>query len=80
MVAKMGKYETISIKVSQELKDKMRKLGIKPSELLRKALEEEIRRRQFQEIKKEIQKLQETLSKIPAETVVQSIREDREHR
>jgi len=80
MVVKMGKYETISIKVSQELKEKMRKLGIKPSELLRKALEEEIRRRQVQEIKKEIQQLQETLGKIPTETVVQSIREDREHR
>jgi post-segregation antitoxin (ccd killing protein) len=76
----MIKYETVSVKVSQTIKEKMKELGIKPSELLRKAIEEEIKRRQVQRIKKEIEDLKVTFDKIPIETVIRSIREDRERR
>lgn len=80
MVVIIGKYETVSVKVPRETKEKMKQLGIKPSELLRKAIEEEIRRRHVQRIKEEIQNLKASLDKIPMETVIQSIREDRERR
>jgi antitoxin CcdA len=76
----MGKYETISVKIPSELKELMKQLGIKPSEVLRKAIEDEIRKRQVQKIKEEICEIKEALDKIPAGAVVGSIREDREQR
>lgn len=76
----MVKYETVSVKVPSEIKEKMKQLGIKPSELLRKAIMEEIRRRQVKRIKEEIQDQKAALDRIPIENVIQSIREDREHR
>ena len=80
MVVIMGKYETVSVKVPPAVKEKMKQLGIKPSELLRRAIEDEIKRKQVQKIKEEIRSIKATLDKIPMETIIQSIREDREHR
>ncbi len=74
----MGKYVTISVKVPKEVKEEMVRLGIKPSKLLRKAIEEEIRRRKVQELKEEIERLKPVLEKIRMEDVVKGIREDRE--
>jgi hypothetical protein len=65
---------TISVKVPIELK-KIKKLGIKPSNLLRKAIEEEVRSREVERIKREIEELK--LSKISIEDVTKSIREQR---
>ena len=76
----MGKYVTISVKVPIELKEKIKKLGIKPSNLLRKAIEEEVRSREVERIKGEIEELKPLLSKISIEDVTKSIREDREQR
>jgi len=70
----LGKYVTISVKVPIELK-KIKKLGIKPSNLLRKAIEEEVRSREVERIKREIEELK--LSKISIEDVTKSIREQR---
>lgn len=73
----MGKYVTVSVKVPHELKEKLEKLGVKPSKLLRKVIEEEIRRKEVEQIKEEIANLKPALSKIPLKEVVKSIREDR---
>jgi len=80
LVVTVGKYETVSVKVPQTVKEKMKQLGIRPSELLRRAIEEEIKRKQVQNIKEEIRSIKATLDKIPMETITQSIREDRQHR
>jgi post-segregation antitoxin (ccd killing protein) len=76
----LGKYVTISVKVPIELKEKIKKLGIKPSNLLRKAIEEEVRSREVERIKGEIEELKPLLSKISIEDATKSIREDREQR
>lgn len=76
----MGKYATVSVKLPQELKEKIEKLGVKPSKLLRKAIEEELRRREVEAIKDDLMKLKPVLDKITIERVVGSIREDRESR
>ncbi|MEM3437418.1 MAG: hypothetical protein QXP55_02625 [Nitrososphaerales archaeon] len=76
----MGKYVTISVKVPLELKEKLKKLGIKPSNLIRKAIEEEVKSREVERIKGEIEVLKPLLDKISIEEVVKSIREDREQR
>jgi post-segregation antitoxin (ccd killing protein) len=71
---------TISVKVPIELKEKIKKLGIKPSNLLRKAIEEEVRSKEVERIKREIEELKPLLSKISIEDATKSIREDREQR
>lgn len=74
----MGKYVTISIKIPREVKEKLEKFGIKPSELLKKAIEEELMKREVEEIKKKIEELKDVFANFPIEFVVKSIREDRE--
>lgn len=76
----MTKYETVSVKVPAEVKRKMRKYGIKPSKLLRETLEQEIRKREIEEIKSEIQELGDALDRIDMAQVVSTIRADRETR
>jgi antitoxin CcdA len=76
----VAKYETVSVKVPAEMKQKMRKYGIKPSKLLRETLEQEIRKREIEEIKSEIQELGDALDRIDMAQVVSSIRADRETR
>src|SRR3990170_155174 len=36
----MAKYETVSVKIPLELKKKMKEYGIKPAEIVRKAIQE----------------------------------------
>ncbi|MGB9671518.1 MAG: type II toxin-antitoxin system CcdA family antitoxin [Candidatus Norongarragalinales archaeon] len=76
----MGKYTTVSTKIPQELKEKMKELRIKPSRLLRKAIEDEIRRREAEKVKEEIERLRPVLDKVNIEEVVKGIREDRTRR
>ena len=76
----VAKYETVSVKVPAEVKRKMRKYGIKPSKLLRETLEQEIRKREIEEIKSEIQELGDALDRIDMAQVVSTIRADRETR
>ena len=76
----MAKYETVSVKVPAEMKQKLKKYGIKPSKLLRKTLEQEIRKREIEEIKAEIQDLGDALTRIDMADVVSTIRTDREKR
>jgi len=80
LVATTSKYATVSVKVPTKLKEELEKLGIKPSRLLRRAIEEEIRRREVEKIKREIESLKPALEKISIEDVVKSIRADREQR
>ena len=58
----------------------MRQLKIKPSKILRKALEDEVRKREIEELKEEINKLKPVLEKVSMEEIVKSIREDRDSR
>lgn len=76
----MSKYTTVSTKIPQELKEKIKELKIKPSKLLRKAIEDEIRRREAEKLKEDIEKLKPVLDKVSMEEVVKGIREDRMRR
>ena len=67
----------ISVRVSTELKDDLKRYGIEVSEVTRKALEEEVRRREREELQGMAEELGEFLEKIPRERIVEGIREDR---
>lgn len=71
---------TVSTKIPNELKDKMKRLGIKTSEVLRRAIEQEVRKKEVERVKEAIEELKPVLNKVPMEEIVRSIRQDREQR
>jgi Ulp1 family protease len=71
---------TVSTKIPKKLKEKMQQFKIKPSRIMRKALEDEIKKREVEELKQEIERLKPILEKVSMEDIVRSIREDRDSR
>jgi antitoxin CcdA len=71
---------TVSTKIPKQLKEKIQKFKIKPSKILRKALEDEVKRREVEELKEEIDRLKPILEKVSIEDIVKGIREDRDSR
>ena len=78
MVTVLARYVTVSVKVPSELQERMKELGIRPSKVLRKAIEEEVRRREIERVKGAIEELKPALNRVSVEEVVRSIRQDRE--
>ena len=76
----LSKSVTVSTKIPKQLKEKIDRLKIKPSRLLRKAIEDEVKKRETEELREEIDKLKPILEKISMEDIVKSIREDRDSR
>jgi len=76
----MGDYVTVSTKVRRSVKEEAERLGVKISKVLRRALEEEVRRRKLEELEKKLGEVGEALDRIDIDRVVKSIREDREGR
>ncbi len=69
---------TVSTKIPKQLKEKIQKFKIKPSKILRKALEDEVKKRELEELKVEIDKLKPILDKVSVEDILKSIRDDRD--
>jgi post-segregation antitoxin (ccd killing protein) len=76
----MGSYVTVSVKVRREVVERARMLGIDVSGLLRRALEEEVEKREVERLKQRLEGLKDVLEAIDVERVVRHIREDRESR
>jgi len=76
----LSRYVTVSAKVPRELREEAEKLGIRISEFLRRALEEEVKRRKIEVLKEELNSISTVLDKIDVDRVVRHIREDREVR
>jgi ribosomal protein S20 len=73
-------YITVSAKVRREFYEKLKKYRISISSVIRRALEEEVRRREEEEIKNALMKVQKVLKKIPAEEIVDAVRASRDKR
>jgi hypothetical protein len=71
-------YATVSAKIPREIKYKIDEYGIKPSEVIRKAIQNEIKKFEIMNLKKECELLKPIINKIKGEQVAKSIREDRE--
>jgi antitoxin CcdA len=76
----MEKYTTVSAKILVSVREKMRKRGIKPAKLFKKAIEEELKKETVEDLRSEAKKLHKILAKISIEDVVRDIREDRDSR
>jgi polyhydroxyalkanoate synthesis regulator phasin len=55
---------TVSTKIPKQLKEKIERFKIKPSKILRKALEDEVKKREIEELKEEIDRLKPILEKV----------------
>ncbi|MHC1628600.1 MAG: type II toxin-antitoxin system CcdA family antitoxin [Candidatus Nezhaarchaeales archaeon] len=76
----MSKYVTVSIKVRRELKEEAERLGVNVSEVLKRALEDAVERKRIEILKRRLDEVSHVLKKIDIESIVRSIREDRESR
>lgn len=71
-------YTTVSAKIPKEVRRKLEEYGIKPSEVIRKAIHEEIRKTEMMRLKREAESVKPIVARITTKFVVKSIREDRE--
>jgi antitoxin CcdA len=76
----LGRYVTVSAKVRREIVEEARRLGINVSELIRKALEDEVQRRKLELLEEKLRKHKHVLEKLDIDKIVELIREDREAR
>jgi len=71
---------TVSAKIDAELWEEMKKLDISPSEVIRRALREEVARRKKEKLAEELMEASQILRKVPKEKWVEAVRESREER
>jgi antitoxin component of RelBE/YafQ-DinJ toxin-antitoxin module len=73
-------YVTVSAKIDKELRKKLAELGIRPSEVIRRALEKEVEERMMQRLYRKVEEASKIITKIDREMWIKSIRESREER
>ena len=73
-------YTTVSAKIPRKLKELIDRYGIRPGEVIRRALEEEVKKYMLAELEERARRLSKKLSNIPDEEIVMLIRRDRESR
>lgn len=71
---------TVSAKIRKELYRKLKKYGVPISQVIRKALEEEVARREEEEVRHALRSAQKTLNKIPPKEIVAAVRSSRDER
>jgi len=79
IVVVMSSYMTVSTKVRRELVERARELGVNVSEVLRRALEEEVRR-ELELLERRLEEVSAALDRIDIEETVGIIRRYREGR
>jgi len=71
---------TVSAKVKKELKEKLQRRGVSISEVVRSALESELRRIEEEELKSILAEASAVLKTVGTERIVEVIRKSREER
>jgi len=70
-------YVTVSAKITVQLRKKMAELDIKPSEVIKIALEKEVEERTRKMLYEKVEKASQIMSKVRREMWVKAIRESR---
>jgi post-segregation antitoxin (ccd killing protein) len=74
-------YSTVTAKIPKELKQKLKERGIKISEVIRRALEEEIMAREERELREMLDEIRANLGqRLSEKDVVRAVRASREMR
>ena len=71
-------YTTISAKISEEEREELKKLGLNPTVIIRKAVQDEIRKARNKDLIEKMKKVAPIISKLKLDEMVSDIREDRE--
>ncbi len=74
----MKRYATISAKIPEEEREEIKKLGLNPTVIIRKAVKEEIRRARNKDLIEKMKRVAPIISKLNLDEIVSDIREDRE--
>ena len=69
----MKKYTTISAKISEEEGEKIKKLGLNPTVIIRKAVQEEIRRAKNKDLIEKMKKVAPIISKLKLDEIVSDL-------
>ncbi|MGC9308660.1 MAG: CopG family transcriptional regulator [Thermoplasmatota archaeon] len=70
--------QTVSAKIPDEMKEKIKEHHIQVSRVIRDALQHEIKKREAQRIRQDVEDIEPILKKMRGEDVIRLIREDRE--
>ncbi len=74
----MKMYTTVSAKISEEEREELKKLGLNPTEIIRKAIRDEIRKAHNKALIEKMKSAMPVISKLNMDEIVSDIREDRE--
>lgn len=74
----MTRYATISAKISEEEREEIRRLKLNPTEIIRNAVHEEIKRARNKDQIDSMKKVRQIIMKLRSEDIAKDIREDRE--
>lgn len=76
----MTEMATISAKIEKSKKEEMEQLGISPSDVIKKAVDDAIREKKRKKLSEDLNEAGKLIRKIPKERWVQAIRESRDER
>jgi len=76
----MSRQVTVTAKIPADLKERLTRLEANVSGLIREALEREVKRLERERLQKLAEEAGEILQKIPADELVEAVREGREAR
>ena len=76
----MTKQVTVSARIDVELRRKLKELGIRPSEVIKKALEREVEERLKMRIYGKVEKASEIIRRVGRDAWIKAIRESRDER
>ena len=74
----MKMYTTVSAKISEQEREELKRLGLNPTEIIRKAVQEEIRKANNKILIEKMKRVTPIISKLNMGEIVSDIREDRE--
>jgi ferredoxin-fold anticodon binding domain-containing protein len=72
--------EVVTVRVKKSVKEKVRKYKINVSKTVRAALEDEIKKREEEELVQAVVGMKAILQKIPDEEILRAVRESRDQR
>ncbi len=73
----MGQSTTVSAKIDPELRKKMAELGVSPSVVIKKALEEEVRTREREQVLRKLEEVRPLLRKAGKKGWAEAVRATR---
>jgi hypothetical protein len=74
----MKMYTTVSAKISEQEREELKRLGLNPTEIIRKAVQEEIRKANNKNLIEKMKRVNPIISKLNMGEIVSDIKEDRE--